>query len=302
MTAHKPSIGCIGLGAMGRGMARNLVAKGFPLVVVGNRNRAPIDDLVSRGAAEAKSPAEAAERSDIVIVCVTETPVVEAILYGDRGLMAAARRGLILIDCTTSEPVSTDRIIADCKARGLLFADAPLARSPKEAEEGRLNAMVGAAPDVFEKIEPVLKAFCENIFHVGGPGAGHRTKLVYNFLTMGQAALISEALVAAAKSGLDLDAFCRVVSAGGANSGIFQMLAPSALAGTYDGLKFGLDLARKDLRYYTRLTEHLSLPSYLGETVHQSFVLASALGYGDKFVGSLVAAQEKITGTAIVRR
>ena len=302
MTAHKPSIGCIGLGAMGRGMARNLVAKGFPLVVVGNRNRAPIDDLVSRGAAEAKSPAEAAERSDIVIVCVTETPVVETILYGDRGLMAAARRGLILIDCTTSEPVSTDRIIADCKARGLLFADAPLARSPKEAEEGRLNAMVGAAPDVFEKIEPVLRAFCENIFHVGGPGAGHRTKLVYNFLTMGQAALISEALVAAAKSGLDLDAFCRVVSAGGANSGIFQMLAPSALAGTYDGLKFGLDLARKDLRYYTRLTEHLSLPSYLGETVHQSFVLASALGYGDKFVGSLVAAQEKITGTAIVRR
>ena len=302
MTAHKPSIGCIGLGAMGRGMARNLVAKGFPLVVVGNRNRAPIDDLVSRGAAEAKSPAEAAERSDIVIVCVTETPVVETILYGDRGLMAAARRGLILIDCTTSEPVSTDRIIADCKARGLLFGDAPLARSPKEAEEGRLNAMVGAAPDVFEKIEPVLRAFCENIFHVGGPGAGHRTKLVYNFLTMGQAALISEALVAAAKSGLDLDAFCRVVSAGGANSGIFQMLAPSALAGTYDGLKFGLDLARKDLRYYTRLTEHLSLPSYLGETVHQSFVLASALGYGDKFVGSLVAAQEKITGTAIVRR
>ncbi|MGE3144031.1 MAG: NAD(P)-dependent oxidoreductase, partial [Pseudorhodoplanes sp.] len=162
--------------------------------------------------------------------------------------------------------------------------------------------MVGAERDVFEKIEPVLKAFCENIFHVGGPGAGHRTKLVYNFLTMGQAALISEALVAAAKSGLDLDAFCKVVSAGGANSGIFQMIAPSALAGTYDGLKFGLDLARKDLRYYTRLAEHLRLPSYLGETVHQSFVLASALGYGDKFVGSLVAAQEKISGTAIARR
>jgi len=302
MTADKPRIGFIGLGAMGHGMARNLVAKGFPLVVVGNRNRAPIDDLVSRGATEAKSPAEAAERSDIVIVCVTETPVVEAIVYGDRGLMTAARSDLILIDCTTSEPVSTDRIIADCKARGLRFADAPLARSPKEAEEGKLNAMVGAAPDIFAKIEPVLKAFCENIFHVGGPGAGHRTKLVYNFLTMGQAALISEALVAAAKSGLDLDAFCKVVSAGGANSGIFQMLAPSALAGTYDGLKFGLDLARKDLRYYTRLTEHLSLPSYLGETVHQSFVLASALGYGDKFVGSMVAAQEKITGTAVARR
>jgi 3-hydroxyisobutyrate dehydrogenase-like beta-hydroxyacid dehydrogenase len=217
-------------------------------------------------------------------------------------VLSAACKGLVLIDCTTSEPVSTDRIVAECKAKGVSFVDAPLARSPKEAEEGRLNAMVGAEPDVFPSVEPVLKAFCENIFHVGGPGAGHKTKLVYNFLTMGQTALIAEALAAAAKAGLDLDAFCKVVSAGGANSGIFQMVAPSALAGTYDGLKFGLDLARKDLRYYTHLTEHLGLPSLLGETVHQSFVLASALGYGDKFVGSMVAAQEKMTGTAVARR
>lgn len=302
MTTSKPRIGFIGLGAMGRGMARNLAAKGFALTVVGNRNRAPIEDLTSRGAAEVKTPAEAAEKSDVLIICVTETPVVESIVYGPDGVLKAACKDLILVDCTTSEPVSTDRIIADCETKGVRFADAPLARSPKEAEEGRLNAMVGADADVFTVIEPVLKAFCENIFHVGGPGSGHKTKLVYNFLTMGQAALISEALIAAAKSGLDLEAFCKVVSAGGANSGIFQMLAPSALAGTYDGLKFGLDLARKDLRYYTHLTEHLGLPSYLGETVHQSFVLASALGYGDKFVGSMVAAQEKITGTAIARR
>lgn len=298
----KPHIGFIGLGAMGRGMARNLVAKGFVLTVVGNRNRAPVDDLKSRGAAEAGTPAEAAEKTDIVMVCVTETPAVEAIVYGPSGVLKAARKDLILVDCTTSEPVSTDRIIADCKAKGVRFADAPLARSPKEAEEGRLNAMVGADDDVFTIVEPVLKAFCENIFHVGGPGAGHKTKLVYNFLTMGQAALTAEALIAAAKSGLDLETFCKVVSAGGANSGIFQMVAPSALAGTYDGLKFGLDLARKDLRYYTHLTEHLGLPGLLGESVHQSFVLASLLGYGSKFVGSMVEAQEKITGTAIARR
>jgi 3-hydroxyisobutyrate dehydrogenase-like beta-hydroxyacid dehydrogenase len=302
VTAGKPRIGFIGLGAMGRGIARNLVAKGFPLTVVGNRNRAPVDDLVSRGAVEATSPADAAMHADIVIICVTETPIVEEIVYGEHGVLKGARKDTILIDCTTSEPVSTDRIMADCSARGVRFADAPLARSPKEAEEGRLNAMVGAEPELFGLIEPVLKAFCENIFHVGGPGAGHRTKLVYNFLTMGQVALISEALIAASRSGLDLDAFCKVVSAGGANSGIFQMIAPSALVGRYDGLNFGLDLARKDLRYYTHLAEHLGLPSYLGEAVHQSFVLASALGYGDKMVGSMVEAQEKITGTAITRR
>ena len=156
MITSKPRIGFIGLGAMGRGMARNLATKGFALTVVGNRNRAPVDDLKSRGAAEAKTPAEAAETSDVVIICVTETPVVERIIYGPDGVLKAARKDLILIDCTTSEPVSTDRIIADCKAKGMRFADAPLARSPKEAEEGRLNAMVGADADVFAIIEPCL--------------------------------------------------------------------------------------------------------------------------------------------------
>ena len=185
MTAGKPRIGFIGLGVMGHGMARNLAAKGFALTVVGNRNRAPVDDLISRGAAEAKTPAEAAEKSDVVIICVTETPVVEEIVFGANGVLKAARKDLILIDCTTSEPVSTDRIIADCKAKGVRFADAPLARSPKEAEEGRLNAMVGADPAVFADHRAGAESFCENIFHVGGPGSGHKTKLVYNFLDHG---------------------------------------------------------------------------------------------------------------------
>jgi 3-hydroxyisobutyrate dehydrogenase-like beta-hydroxyacid dehydrogenase len=281
---------------MGRGIARNLVAKGFPLTVVGHRNRTPIDALKAIGAREAASPAEAGAQSDIVIMCVSDTPAVESIIYGPRGLISAARTGLSVMDCTTSEPTSTARIAVDLADRGVSFIDAPLARSPKDADAGRLNAIVGADETSFAKVEPVLKAFCENIFHVGGPGAGHKAKLVYNFLTMGQAALISEALIAASRAGLDLDAFCKIVSAGGANSGVFQMMAPSAIAGTFDGFDFGLDLARKDLRYYTHLTEQLGLPGFLGQSVHQSFVLASALGFGDRLVGSLVAAQEEMSG------
>jgi 3-hydroxyisobutyrate dehydrogenase-like beta-hydroxyacid dehydrogenase len=145
----------------------------------------------------------------------------------------------------------------------------------------------------------VLRAFAENIFHVGGPGAGHKTKLVNNFFAMGQAALIAEALVASAKAGLDIDTLFKVVSAGAPNSGIFQMIVPSVLAGTYDGLKFGLDLARKDLRYYTHMTENLGLPSPVGEAVHQAFVQASALGFGSRLVAGLVEAQEQITGTRV---
>jgi 3-hydroxyisobutyrate dehydrogenase-like beta-hydroxyacid dehydrogenase len=301
MPEAKPRVSVIGVGAMGHGIAGNLLTKGFSTTVVGNRNRAPVEALVKRGAVEAPNPAAAAQRSDVVVICVQVSPQVEAIVEGPNGLLDAARPGLVVLDCTTSEPESTARLATALAAKGVPLADAPLARTPKEAEEGRLNAMVGAAPDVYLVIEPVLKAFCENIFHVGGPGAGHKTKLVYNLLTMGQAALIAEALVAAAKSGLDIDAFSKVVAAGAANSGIYQMIVPSARAGTYDGLRFGLDLARKDLRYYTHMTETLGLPSVVAEAVHQSFVQASALGFGTGMVGSLVAAQERITGAKVRR-
>lgn len=297
----KPRIGFIGVGMMGHGMAKNLVAKGFATTVLGHRNRTPVEDLVASGAAEGKSPADVAGRSDIVLVCVTGSPQVESIVYGESGLLSAARDDLVVIDCSTSEPVSSERIFGDFLARGVAFVDAPLARTPKEAAEGRLNVMVGAEPQVFARIEPVLQAFAENIFHVGGPGAGHKTKLINNFLAMGQAAMIAEALAAATKAGVDLEAFYKVVSAGGPNSGIFQMLVPAILSGSYEGIRFGLDLARKDVRYYTHMTESLNVPSQLGEAVHQSFVQASALGFGGELVGSLVKAQERITGETVVR-
>ncbi len=295
-------IAFLGVGLMGHGMARNLLAKGFAVRIVGHRNRAPIESLVAKGAAEARSPAEALRDADAAILCVTGSPQVEELVYRADGVLAAARPGLVVIDCSTSEPDSTARIAADLAAKGAAFADAPLARTPKEAEEGRLNVMVGADPDVFARIEPVLKAFAENIAHIGPVGAGHKTKLVYNFLTMGMAALIAEALAAGAKVGLDLERFAKVVSAGGANSGIFQMIAPKALAGDYGGLQFSLANARKDVRYFTRMIESAGMPGFLGAAVLQSFVQASALGFGDRLVGSLIEAQERINGIQVGRR
>ena len=286
---------------MGHGMAKHLVIKGFSTTVLGHRNRAPVEDPVARGAAERRNPADIAASSDIVLLCVTGSPQVEEVVYGSSGLLSGARQGLIVVDCSTSEPVSTAKIHADFVAKSVPFVDAPLARTPKEAEEGRLNVMVGAEPHVFAEIEPVLRAFAENIFHVGGPGTGHTVKLINNFFAMGQAALIAEALVAAAKAGLDIETLFKIVSVGAPNSGIFQMLVSSVLSGTYDGLQFGLDLARKDVRYYTHLTETLGVPSMLGAAVHEIFVQASALGYGAEMVASLVKAQEQISGTSVRR-
>jgi 3-hydroxyisobutyrate dehydrogenase-like beta-hydroxyacid dehydrogenase len=292
-------IGFIGVGMMGHGMAKNLVEKGFKVAVLGHKNRTPVEDLVQRGARAARDPADVAAGADIVFLCVTGSPQVEEIVYGERGLRSAVKRGQIIVDCSTSEPISTDRIRADFAKDGIAFVDAPLARTPKEAELGKLNVMVGADTEAFARIRPALEAFAENIFHVGGPGRGHVMKLLNNFLAMGQAALIAEVLVAGVRAGADLEQLYKVVSAGGANSGIFQMLVTSILKGDDGGLPFLLRLAQKDLRYYTHLTEGLGLPSQLGECVHQAFVQASALGYGDRMVGGLIRAQEQITGTKI---
>ena len=302
LAGSKPNLGVIGVGLMGHGIAKNLVEKGFATSVLGHRNRAPVDDLVKRGARAALSAPDLAAGADIIIVCVPATPDVERILLGAGGLLEAARPGQIIVDCSTSEPDSTLRLDALAAAKGVRFADAPLARTPKEAEEGRLNTMVGADPEVFAAIRPVLEAFCENIFHLGGVGSGHKVKLLNNLLTMGQAALIAEALVTGAKAGVDLKAFCEVITAGGANSGIFQMLAVKAMAGDYAGLNFGLDLARKDLRYYTHLAEQLGVPSPMGDAVHQCFVEASALGFGPRLVASLIEAKAQVAGATVVPR
>jgi 3-hydroxyisobutyrate dehydrogenase-like beta-hydroxyacid dehydrogenase len=295
-------IGLIGIGMMGHGIAKNLVTKGFALTLKANRNRSTLGDLLDAGAQEVQTDAEVAKAADIVFVCVTGSTQVEQIVYGPQGLMGAAREGLLVVDTSTAEPQSTERIRNDFAAKGVRFIDAPMARTPKEAEEGRLNIMVGAELDDFARIEPVLKAFCENIFHVGPPGSGHVLKLVNNMLAMSQAAAIAEAVAVAAKAGLPLQKLYDVVSAGGVNSGIFQMMVGKMLQGDLSGLKFSISNAQKDLRYYTHLAESLPVASFVAEAAHQSFVQAANLGLGDKFIASLFEAQERIGQARIVPR
>jgi 3-hydroxyisobutyrate dehydrogenase-like beta-hydroxyacid dehydrogenase len=296
-------IGFIGIGMMGHGMAKNLLAKGYPLTFKANRNRGNLEDLLAAGAKEAKSNADCARAADVVFICVTGSPQVEEIVYGPQGLLEAARPGLVVVDTSTAEPASTAKVRTDLAAKGVKFIDAPLARTPKEAEEGRLNTMVGADAADFEALQPVLKAFCENVFHVGPPGAGHVLKLVNNMMAMSFAACIAEAFAVAAKAGVDLNRLYDVISAGGVNCGIFQMMSTKMLKeGDVTGMKFGIANAQKDLRYYTHLAETLPVASFMGEAAHQSFVQAVNLGFGDKLIASLFEAQEKASNVRIVPR
>jgi 3-hydroxyisobutyrate dehydrogenase-like beta-hydroxyacid dehydrogenase len=295
-------IGFIGAsGLMGHGMAKNLRHKGHPLALTVHRNAERVTDLLHAGATRAESPAALAGMSDIVFVCVTGSPQVEHVVAGNQGLLSGASEGLVIVDCSTSEPASTQRLREQCQARGIAFVDAPLARTPTEAEAGRLNVMVGAEPAMFSRLEPVLRCFAENVFHVGGPGAGHTIKLLNNFIAQAICTATAEAFAVGQRAGVDPRKLVELVSAGAVNSGLFQAMAKT-LDGDMAGLKFELDNARKDLRYYTHLAEGVGVPTMVGEAVHQSLALACALGHGHKFVPALIEAQEQITGVHIIPR
>jgi 3-hydroxyisobutyrate dehydrogenase-like beta-hydroxyacid dehydrogenase len=267
----KQRIGIVGAGMMGHGIAKNLVEKGFPLAVRGHRSRAPIDDLVGRGATEVKTNADLARASDIVILCVTGAPQVEEVMFGPEGVASAARPGTIVVDTSTSEPSTTARMREALAKQDVRFVDAPLARTPVEAEQGRLNTMVGADDATFAELKPVFAAYCENIVHAGPPGHGIVLKLINNFIAQAICTATAEALATAAKSGLSIRKLHEVISAGAVNSGLFQMIVGRMLEdGDLAGLKFTIVNATKDLRYYTHFTESMMLPSIMGEAVHQS--------------------------------
>ena len=294
-------IGFVGAsGLMGHGMARHLQARGHRLMLTVHRRLERVADLLGAGATVGTG-AQLAASCDVVFICVTGSPQVESVILGPEGLMAGATDGLLIVDCSTSEPASTARLRKVCAERGVTLVDAPLSRTPVEAEAGRLNVMVGAEPADFARLEPLLRCFAENVFHMGGPGAGHTIKLLNNFVAQAICTATAEAFAVGSKAGVDLRKFVDLVGQGPVNCGLFQAMAKT-LDGTLDGLKFELDNARKDVRYYTHLAEGLNVPSVMGEAVHQSLAIASALGHGSKFVPSLVEAQQQLSGASILPR
>jgi 3-hydroxyisobutyrate dehydrogenase-like beta-hydroxyacid dehydrogenase len=224
---------------------------------------------------------------------------VELVVHGDDGILAGAHEGLIVVDSTTADPSSTERLASALALAGVRLADAPLTRGPAEAEAGTLNVLVGADAATLAEIRPVLETFCENIFHVGPVGSGHKLKLINNFLSQGTVALIAEAVTTASKAGVDLHNLFEVVSKGGANSNVFQRMMPWVLGAGEGAMVFQLKNAQKDVRYYTRLAGAFGSTAFLGEAVHQTFVLASAQGEGENYVPALARALGRINGVEI---
>lgn len=289
-------VGLIGVGLMGHGIGKNILAKGFALNVMAHKNRAPVESLVSLGAKEYGTPAEIAKASDLVILCVTGTPQVEEAIYGAKGIATSLRDGLIIADCSTAEPASTIKIAADLKAKGAFFVDTPMTRTPKEAEAGKLGLMVAGPADVLAKIRPVLECFADTIVNAGEAGAAHQLKLLNNFISISHAAIAAEAITVAGKAGVKMEALRDIVLSGGAMSVMFERLIKVPLADDDSAAKFAIKNARKDMRYYTNMTEQLPVASFMGESVHQLFVMAENMGFGDRFIPRMIDVFQKING------
>lgn len=293
------NVGFIGLGLMGHAMAANIQNKGFALGVMAHRNRQPVDDLVAKGAREFANAAQLTRAMDVVLLCLPGTAEVSKALAGDTGVLAGLRPGQIVVDCSTGDPSRTAELAAQVVGQGGHYLDAPVNRTPKDAVLGRLNVLAGGDAAVLDKVRPVLACFSETIHHLGPLGSGHKAKVIHNFISQGNATILAEAFCTAAKNQIDLAAFAEICSMSGGYSRTFERIIPYVLNGDDSGQQFALANCEKDMRYYTEVTKSTPVTAMVADAVYQTFMLAKALGHGDKYVPRLFDVLGEINGVRV---
>ncbi len=283
-----PRISLVGVGLMGHGIALNLARKGHALTVLEHPGNQPLDELLALGVATAADVRQLACQCDVLILCVTGSPQVEAVLLGKAGALAALQPGAVVIDCSTAIPSSTERVAAACREAGVHFLDAPMTRTPREAREGRLNLLVGGDEAVLARCLPILQAFAENVTHTGPVGTGHRMKLLHNYVSLGSVALIAEAAACALDAQVAPEVFVDVLAKGGGAGVALERLRPYLVAHDASALRFAMGNALKDLGYYTTMAHDSQAASRIAEAVHGTLVAAVEQGGADALVPELV--------------
>lgn len=281
-------IGMVGIGLMGHGIATNLQRHGHKLALFEHPGNQPLDALKAGGAVTFSRLEAMAAESDLVILVLTGSPQVEAVLTGPGGVLQGLHPGSVVIDCSTSIPSSTLRMTRAVQAAGSRFLDAPMTRTPKEAAEGRLNLLVGGDADLLEACRPVLQCFAENITHTGPAGTGHSMKLLHNFVSLGMVSLISEAAACARRNGVTAPAFVDVLAKGGAGGVALERVRPYLLAGDTSGLRFSMSNAQKDLGYYQTMARDAGASRDIADGVLATLDAALKAGAGDLMVSQLV--------------
>jgi 3-hydroxyisobutyrate dehydrogenase-like beta-hydroxyacid dehydrogenase len=279
---------------MGEPMTRSLLRAGFPVTVAAHRRREALERLVAEGASEAADPSAVARQSDVVITCVPDAPQVEGVLFGDRGAASGAKAGAVFIDMSTISPVASQRFADRLAGQGVDFVDAPVSGGPARAATGTLTIMAGGKPEVFSRVEPVLKAMGTPT-RMGDVGMGETVKLVNQIIIAGTMIANAEALVFAQRAGADLDAVRKVIlTATGSNYLLDQWLPKTWLGGTFEG-GFALDLLRKDVAAALDAARATGYPMPLTGLAYQLYTARSAEGDGALDYSAIAKAYERIT-------
>ena len=290
-------VGFVGLGIMGRGMAANLLAKGFE-VQVWNRTASRMQDLVAQGATAGISPRAVAEDCPVVFVCVSDTPDVEAVVLGADGIRDGVREDSLVVDCSTISPQVTLDIAAQLKQKGAHMLDAPISGGSEGAAKGTLSIMVGGDAAQFERARPYFEAMGTTITHVGGQGAGQTVKLVNQILVVGNCVAMCEALLFAQAGGVDLQKTFDAISQGAAGSWMFTNRAPQIMARDWTP-GFTTGLQQKDLRLVLAAADQVGVPLPITAQVFNMYRTLEARGLSEEGNHNLVKALENLAGIEV---
>lgn len=292
-------IGFIGLGIMGKPMARHLIEAGYPLVVH-NRSRGAVDQLAgeSDAVSAAQSPREVAERAKIVITMLPDSPDVRDVVFGDDGLLGAMGSGSLFVDMSTIAPATAVEMAAALVDRGASALDAPVSGGDKGAIAGTLSIMVGGSASDFARARPLFEAMGKTIVHVGEPGAGQTVKACNQIVVAITYAAVSEALVLGSKAGVDPAKIVEVLSGGLAGSKVLELRGPAMLRHEFTP-GFRVNLHRKDLGIALATAKEHGVPLAVTGVVAQLFEALAAAGHGDLDHSSLLTVIEGLAGHEI---
>ena len=280
------NIGFIGVGYMGYGIAKNIIKHKNNLFVIANKNRKPIEKIVNEGAEEVKSFEDFASKNlDALFMCVTNTPIAKSI---SEKLSNILNDKTIVIDITTHNKTGSIETEAIFKSNNINYVECPVMGGPVQAEEGVLGGIVGASDENFKIAEPYFNIFCKDYFHFGPVGMGAKSKLLNNFLSLGNGALVNHLAKCATGLGLDLKKVFDVAKLGSGNSAALNRVFDNLLKGDYTGFKFTASNSVKDLTYIQDLLKDFPEAEKVAELNKNYFQKAVDDGYGENFISELI--------------
>jgi 2-hydroxy-3-oxopropionate reductase len=295
MTEH---IGFLGPGLMGKGIVKNLLSKGYTVMVYAHREGLKLDDLVAVGATVTKSLTELGQKNPTVMLCVPSSKEVETVVLGTPGLLQSMREGSILIDLSTSLPASTRMLAERLRERKIELLDAPMTGTPVHANAGELNLMIGGDKAIYDRCLPIFRAIAKNIIYVGATSHGNIVKLINNFLGQLTNAGLAEVLPLAAKAGVDMKALFDVVKVSGGYSRWFEGAVPAICRRDFK-VSFHLKLAHKDMGYVSALGREYNMPLPMVNQLLSVLDIAKASGLGDENTTALVKLWERMSNVEV---